>query len=140
MNFKKLLATSLALLIVAVPAASAADTFTTPDDAITVMSSIQPRERVITNGNYSGDVAYSSTWTLDRNNGKYLNFYVENNGTSSVTLTINGSGARTLAPGQSGHIYRTVNSTSQTFTVRCAATVSGNAIDIFYALAQRDTQ
>lgn len=74
--------------------------------------------------------------------GNYLNFWIRNNGATSVTITINGTHERTIPPGGQGHIYATLGYFSRTYT--CKAVPAGGSrlarMDIDWRFAWRDSQ
>ena len=81
---------------------------------------------------------FSATYQLRKADGRYVNFYVENNGNGPVVITINGQYDRTIQPGSSGHICApiSVSIMPQPMTVKCV-TASGDDIDIYWKIAQR---
>lgn len=88
-------------------------------------------------GNHSGD-EFSATYDLRKADGKYVNFYVENNGIGPVVISINGEYDRTIEPGATGHISApiSVSIMPQAMTVKCVS-ATGEDIDIFWKVAQR---
>lgn len=107
-----------------------------PDSAVT-----NSRGKKLGYGDYCGS-SYESSWKRNKINGDILNFYVNNKGTTSVIITINGENARTLEPGEAGHISAEVNdllNLGKWYTVKCVPAISGADINITYAVAQRDS-
>lgn len=80
----------------------------------------------------------TATYHLRRADGRYLNFYVKNQGTDPVVITINGEHDLTIPPGLSGHISSTISATiaPQSMTVKCTSP-SGEDMDITWSVAQR---
>ncbi|MDR3092114.1 MAG: hypothetical protein LBU36_08040 [Clostridiales bacterium] len=93
-------------------------------------------------GSASGTDFTSGEVDLTSSNGKYLNYYVENNGSVSVYITISGgaSAERTLKPGEKGHISVTLASGTKSYTCKAVPTPNGGEIDIYYKMAQRDVK
>lgn len=132
---RRILALVLVLVLVATPMVSAAMS----SDA--EGSEIEPLEKEIAYSGYAGS-SYEASWKLYKIKGDILNFYVNNKGTTSVIITINGENARTLAPGEAGHISAEVNdllNLGKWYTVKCVPAVSVADINITYAVAQRDS-
>ena len=84
------------------------------------------------------------TKKLNKSNGKYVNFYVENNGSHSIVATINGQSERTFEPGEKGHIYVEVTQglfgTDKEYVFKVVPGTNGGSVNIHYEIAQRDTQ
>ena len=98
---------------------------------------ITPFDMEVASGKYSG-TEFQATYTLKKSNGTNVNFWVKNNGKVSVQITINGKEARTLAPGEQGHITATVGFFSSDYKFKAVPTPNGGTIDIDYKIAQRD--
>lgn len=88
-------------------------------------------------GTHTGGV-FTETYTCRRYDGKRLNFYVENNGTAPVVITINGTYDRTIPEGSSGHISAPISASvmPQDMSVKCVS-ADGEDIDIYWKVAQR---
>lgn len=82
--------------------------------------------------------AFEKTAVLTDSNGKTVNFWIRNNGTTSVAITINGKGSRTIKPGTEGHISADVGYFTKDYTFKASPTPNGGDIDIEYKIAQRD--
>ncbi len=84
------------------------------------------------------------TRKLNRSNGKYVNLYVENNGSNSVVATINGQSERTFQPGEKGCIYVEVTQgflgTDKDYAFKVVTGTNGGSVNIHYEITQRDTQ
>ncbi len=100
-------------------------------------SIVVPYGMDISDGMYSG-TQFSANYTLNKDNGKKVNFYVENNASEPVIIEINGSNSRTLKSGESGHISASVTGKAQKFTFKARAGVNGGKINISYIIKQRD--
>ena len=122
--------------------ASASEVNTTPSstaDQSAITSTISPLD--IEHGNDTcNDVQFQRTVYASSRNGKYLNFWIKNNGINSVTITINDSGARTIEPGGQGHIYVTVGYLSRAYSCKAVPASNGGRINIEWKIAQRDSQ
>lgn len=105
----------------------------------TVSAPITPFDMNVDSGTYSG-TQFSQTYTLTSRNGKYLNFWVKNNGTNKITITIDGAHARTLAAGEQGHISATLGILSQSHTCKAVSASNGGTVKIQFRIAQRDNQ
>ena len=71
--------------------------------------------------------------------GKRVNFFVENQGTEAVILTINGSYSRIIPAGSGGHISAPISPSiaAQTMTLKCVS-IDGADVDIYWKAAQRN--
>lgn len=94
--------------------------------------------RLLGEGNHSGE-DFSRTYDCQKIDGKYLNFYVENYGTGPVSITINGSYARTIKPDAAGHIRAPISSgiLIQSMKLECVSQ-DGEELNIYWKAAQRD--
>lgn len=94
------------------------------------------RDYVASSGNYSGSV-FQRTILMDSADGRYVNFYIENNSTAAVTFKINNEVSRSLLPGQYGHISVTMPvASSKNYTFRVDGS---NGVNIYYKIAQRNS-
>lgn len=100
---------------------------------------IKPYNMDITSGNFSG-TQFQDSYSLRSKNGKYVNFWIKNNGNSNVCITINGKEERTILPGDNGHIYVEVSYFSSTYNFKAVSGTNGGRINIEYSIAQRDYQ
>lgn len=82
--------------------------------------------------------AFEKTAVLTDSNGKMVNFWIRNNGTTSVAITINGKDKRIIKPGTEGHISADVGYFTKDYTFKASPTPNGGDIDIEYKIAQRD--
>ena len=84
------------------------------------------------------------TRALNRSNGKYVNFYIENLGENPVVATINGQKERTFEPGEKGHINFEVTQGifggDKNYTFKAVAGKDGGTVHIHYIIYQRDVQ
>lgn len=81
---------------------------------------------------------------MNKDNGKYVNLYVENKGSGSVIATINDQSSRTFKKGESGHIYVEVTQGAlggdKSYNFKVVTGTNGGMVDIYYKIAQRDSQ
>ena len=91
----------------------------------------------IAKGSVTGS-AFETTKSLTSKNGKIVNFWIQNNGTTSVAITINGKEKRTIEPGVQGHISADVGYISKDYKCKAVPVPNGGDIDIDYKITQRD--
>jgi hypothetical protein len=103
-----------------------------------------PRDLLIDSGDLNNRTGLNPSYKLNRSNGKYLNLYVENRGSTSVVAAINGQSESAFAPGESGHISLEVTQgflgLDREYECTVGAGANGGAINIHYEIAQQDTQ
>lgn len=103
---------------------------------------IMPRDMPVASGTIKDDSGLDLDKKLNRDNGKYVNFYVENLGNDPVKITINGQNSRTLEAGESGHIDMEVTQGlfggDKTYTFKAMAGTNGGTVHINYTIYQRD--
>lgn len=89
-------------------------------------------------GNHIGGT-FTKSFECLKFDGKYLNFYVENNGTAPVIITINGEHGREIPAGGSGHISATISAPTlpQKLTISCS---SDEEVNIYWKAAQRSSK
>lgn len=105
--------------------------------SIEINSEISPYDMEISEGSHSGS-EFESTKYLSKNNGKTINFYIENTGNIKIKTTINGKEARIFNPGEKGHITTTVTQNNQKFVFKAVPTPNGGSISMNYKIAQRN--
>lgn len=101
-------------------------------------NSITPFDLEVRNGTIRNEVDFEKTYKLSKSNGKNINFWIKNNGTNSVRITINGKHGKTFGPGKSGHITAPAGFFTKNYTFKAVPTPSGGRISIDYRIAQRD--
>lgn len=116
--------------------ANAQETVTQENKSSTEEVKKEPYE--IGSGSYSGTTGYKSEFSLNRDKGKYVNFWIKNTGNVNIKITINDSGERTFAPGESGHISAEVESASKNYTFKALPTPNGGNTSIDFRIVQRD--
>ena len=110
-----------------------------PKEAVTTSQSaqIQLSGMDIAKGSVTGS-AFETTKSLTSKNVKIVNLWIQNNGTTSVAITINGKEKRTIEPGAQGHISADVVYISEDYKCKAVPVPNGGDIDIDYKIAQRD--
>ena len=105
-----LLAAVMVSTMVAVPAC--AETGGNVHSSEVVASAeIMPRDKPVADGTINDPSGYEFEDDLDRDDGKYVNFYVENLGNNPIVASIYIDGSddpseeRTFQPGETGHIF-----------------------------------
>lgn len=81
---------------------------------------------------------FYDTYSLTSKNRKSVNFWIQNNGTNSVKISINEDETRKIEPGQQGHISTDVESITTDYTFRAVSAENGGDINIEYKIAQVD--
>lgn len=105
-----------------------------------IEAEIMPLDLELTDGTVTDATDWEKSIKLNKENGKYVNFFIVNTGNVDITITINDSNARTFSPGESGHIYTEVTGIfAKTYTFKARPAHSG-AISFQYYIAQRDNQ
>ena len=99
-------------------------------------SGIVPYDMDIDRGSYSG-TQFQTSYKLSSANGKNVNFYVNNTGNVAVKITINGSYAKTIQPGEDDYITAPVGIFASNYTFKAVPSPNGK-ISISYGIAQRD--
>lgn len=123
------------LLAISISLFSACAAESTPP---TTVSETTPSDLEFGQGIHFGG-EFTRTYNCLKREGGYLNFYVKNNGSGPVVITINGKYSRTIPAGTGGHICAPVTATlfPQSMTVKCV-TASGDNISIEWKVAQRN--
>ena len=98
-------------------------------DLITIM----PQDMTVASGTIKDDSGLDLDKKLNRDNGTYVSFYVENLGN-----------ARTLEAGERGHIDMEVTQGlfggDKTYTFKAVAGTNGGTVHINYTICQRDAR
>lgn len=109
----------------------------------TITKIAEMRALFIDYGTIRNQIGLDTTIKLNKDNGKYVNLYVENKGSSSVIATINDQSSRTFKKGESGHIYVEVTQGAlggdKSYNFKVVAGTNGGMVDIYYKIAQRDS-
>lgn len=94
----------------------------------------------IDSGDINSNTGLKTTYKLNKSNGKYVNLYVENNGTNDVVTTINGDSKKTFKPGGKGHIYVEVTQGffggDKEYVFKVHPGKNGGTVNIHYEIAQ----
>lgn len=100
----------------------------------------EPSVTGIDRGNISSNAGLERSVKLNERNGKYVNLYVENNGSNSVVATINGQNKRTLKAGEKGLIYLEVTQgflgLDREYEFKVVPGTNGGSINIHYEIVQ----
>lgn len=144
MKLNKMIALMLAL--VTVFTASTVSATSPSEETESAISPVQPYATFV-DCNYQSNEAFVEPVVLNAKNGDILNFYVNNFGTTSVTISIEVGGqkvaTKTYAPGNGGHISTTITNGllggSKTYTLKCTAP-NGAYMDVYLKAAQRHSE
>lgn len=105
-------------------------------------SFIQPYDIDVASGTVTNQTEFNQCYNLDEDNGKYINFYIENTGNVAITITINGKKPHTLNPKNSGYIYLDVENdildTSKSYTFKAVPSKNGGKISMNWIITQSD--
>lgn len=97
----------------------------------------------VASGKIYSNVGLEVSKELNQNNGKYVNLYVENNGSNSVVATINGQNERTFKAGEEGYIYLEVTQgflgLDREYVFKVVPGTNGGSIEICYEITQEDS-
>lgn len=143
---KKFLSMTLALIMtmaLAIPA-FATETVSPVEPDPTEGRWIMPLDLFIDSGEINNKTGLEVSKKLNKDNGKYVNLYVENKGSGPVVATINGKSERTFKKGESGHIYVEVTQgwfgADKEYEFKVVPGTNGGTVNIHYEIAQRDTE
>ena len=113
------------------------------DESNDSAATTSPFGTVIDSGELNNNTGLNTTYTLNRNNGKFVCLYVENKGSNNVVATINGSSSKTIEPGGKGNIYVEVSQDSTDgdaeYVFRVLTGKDGGTVDISYEITQQET-
>ncbi len=99
------------------------------------------REKEIFTGSFSADDTFVLSQKLYENNGKYINFWVNNTGDRSVTIKINGKDVREIAAGENGHISAKVGMLATYYDFMAVPSDgNGGTITFEYRIKQTDEE
>lgn len=94
----------------------------------------------IDSGDIRSNTGLETSMMLNQENGKYVNLYVENNGSHSVVATINGQSERAFKAGEKGYIHLEVTQDllglDREYDFKVVPGTNGGSIDIHYEIAQ----
>ncbi len=139
MKSKKMMVSILSMSMVLGAAALPAYASTAPTEQGQTNDMVRSKD--ISKGSYSDSQTFLQSHKLYRNNGKYVNFWINNTGDRSITITIDGAGAREIKPGKSGHISATVGRLTGYYDFMAVQTDgNGGTMSFDYRIAQRDNQ
>ena len=137
MRSKKMMVSMLSMSMVLGAAALSAYASTAPTEQGQTNDMVRAKD--ISKGSFSEDDTFRYKDTLYQNNGKYVNFWIDNTGDKSITITIDGKGAREIKPGKNGHISAKVGMLARDYEFMAKPTSdSGGTITFDYRIKQRD--
>lgn len=93
-------------------------------------------EAAAVSGNVSHTV-FETAQSLAIDHGSTVNFWIRNHGADPVEITIDGAGARAIAPGGEGHISADVDFFRRAYVFSAHSMIEGSPLDIDYKIAQR---
>lgn len=117
--------------------AFAASTVVENQTPVSQTEQTQPPKLSIDNGSMTG-TQYHNTYSLTSKNGKTVNFWIQNNGTNPVKISINGKQEREIQPGAQGHISESVGYVTSDYVFKAVPGKNGGDIHIDFKIAQRD--
>lgn len=102
---------------------------------------VMPRDLSIDEGDENSVTGLNDSYKLNRENGKYVNLYVENKGSNDVVASINDTSEKTFKPGAKGHISVEVTQGifggDKEYTFKVVTGKNGGSVDIYYKIAQK---
>ena len=139
MKSKKMMVSMLSMSMVlgaaALPAYASTTTQTTQKQ-----EEIMPRDYDVSSGSEENIVELEKPYTLDKKDGKYINFWIRNTGHNDIAITINGKAERIISPGKQGHTYIEAGFFKKEYIFKAVPTPNGGRISLDYSIAQRDSQ
>lgn len=105
---------------------------------------IMSRDTPVAEGTINDKSGLDFSKKLNKENGKYVNFCIENIGSNPVTATINGQAERTVQVGEKSHICIEVTQgifgSDKSYNFKVVPAENGGTVHINYVIYQRDTQ
>jgi len=102
----------------------------------------KPSVTGIDSGEINSSTGLEVSKKLNKSNGKYVNLYVENNGSNPVVATINGQSERTFQPDEKGRISLEVTQTfwggDREYVFKVVPGTNGGSVNIHYEIDRRD--
>lgn len=99
---------------------------------------IMPFDLAIDSGDINNKTGLKTTYKLNKSNGKYVNFYIENKGTNSVVATINGGNKKALEKGEKDCISVKVNQgflgVDNEYEFKVVTAKNGGTVNIHYEI------
>lgn len=136
MKYKKAMVSVLSMSVVlgatAIPVYAQAEKQT-----VLEQEEIVPYVLVIKTGSID-DEDFTHSVKLNKDNGKYINFWIKNTGNKDIAITINGDARRVIEPEEQGHIYVEASMFSKTYKFHAESANSAGKISMDYRIAQRD--
>lgn len=139
MKYKKTIIAVLSMVLGAMTLSACASTEPTPPTEQEQANEVRSKE--IFTGSFSEDDTFVYQRELYENNGEYVNFWIDNTGDKSVTITIDGKGAREIKPGKNGHISAKVGMLARDYEFMAVpSSDSGGTITFDYRIKQTDEE
>ncbi|MCY7945132.1 hypothetical protein P8891_19810 [Bacillus atrophaeus] len=141
--FKGVSSTLIAGVIVGtctIPAFAESTTSVSSKNYAVTSGVFKPQDRKVSEGSVDQS-SWSREFELDENDGAQVNFWVSNNGSNDIKISIDGKVSRTLAPGEQGHISAEVKNGwfgwKYNYTFTASPTAQGGSVKMNYSIAQR---
>ena len=139
MKYKKVMVTVLCMALGTMALSACTSTEPTPPTEQEQANEVRSKE--IFTGSFSEDDTFLQPHELYRNNGAYVNFWIDNTGDKSVTITIDGKGARVIEPGKNGHISAKVDKKTRYYKFMATpSSDSGGTITFDYRIKQTNEE
>ena len=94
----------------------------------------------IDSGEINNIIGLDMSKKLNEGNGKYVNLYIENNGSNSVVATINEQDEKTFEVGEKDYIYLEVTQDplglDREYVFKVVPGTNGGSVNIHYEIAQ----
>ncbi len=99
------------------------------------------RSKEIFSGSYSDDDTFLQSYKLSKDNGNYVNFWIDNTGERSVTIRIDEKGDTEIKAGESGHISAKVGGLKKYYDFMAVPSDgNGGTITFEYDIKQTDEE
>jgi len=106
------------------------------------MEPTKPSVTGIDSGYLNSNIGLEKSFKLNKSNGKYVNLYVENNGSNSIVATINGQSEKHIKSGENDCIYLEVTQgflgLDKEYEFKVVSGANGGSISINYEIVQQD--
>lgn len=88
-------------------------------------------------GGASGTI-FETNYSLENIYGNKVNFWIQNNGQTSVSISINGQNARLIPPAGQGNVTAQVGAVKSQYSFQAVSVPGGQRINIQYKIAQKN--
>lgn len=116
----------------------------TVENTIVEEENMQDDDANVGSGMILNQTDFQKIDSLTEDNGKYVNFYIENIGDIPIQITINGKQQRIIQPNGSGHISIEVKNNilgkAKKYTFKAVSAKDGGDISMKWRIAQREEQ